>query len=109
MQIGQEMLVIEDPLKAIGKKQTDVARSNTEGEYRAKTNAICELVWLRNLLQELKFCEICLMELACDNQSTLHLSSNPIFYERTKHIEVDCHFIREKILSRHHQELFYQI
>jgi hypothetical protein len=62
-------------------------------------NATCELAWLRNLLQELKFCEICPMELAWDNQSALHLSSNPIFHKRTKHIEVDCHFIREKIIS----------
>jgi hypothetical protein len=81
------------------KKQTVVARSSTKVEYRAMANATCELVWLRNLLQELKFCEICPMELACDNQSAFHLSSNPIFHERTKHIEVDCHFIREKIIS----------
>lgn len=59
----------------------------------------CELLWLKHLLEELKFCELGHMELKCDNQSTLHLSSNPIFHERTKHIEVDCHFIREKILS----------
>jgi hypothetical protein len=81
------------------KKQTVVARSSTEAEYRAMANATCELLWLKHLLQELKFCEIQPMELACDNQSALYLSSNPIFHERTKHIEVDCHFIREKILS----------
>lgn len=80
------------------KKQSVVARSSTEAEYRAMAHTTCELLWLKHLLQELKFCAITPMNLVCDNQSALHLSSNPVFHERTKHIEVDCHFIREKIL-----------
>ena len=61
--------------------------------------ATCELIWLKQLIQELKFAEISQMQLLCDNQAALHIASNPVFHERTKHIEIDCHFIREKILS----------
>ena len=62
--------------------------------------ATCELIWLRHLFQELRFGKDEQMKLICDNQATLHIASNPIFHEMTKHIEVDCHFIREKIASR---------
>ena len=61
--------------------------------------ATCELIWLRRLLQELRFGKDEQMKLICDNQDALHIASNPVFYEKTKHIEVDCHFIRE-IASR---------
>ena len=61
--------------------------------------ATCELIWLRHLLQELRFGNDEQIKLICDNQATLHIASNPVFHERTKHIEVDCHFIREKIAS----------
>ena len=48
---------------------------------------------------ELKFGKDGQMTLVCDNQAGLHIASNPVFHERTKHFEVDCHFIREKIAS----------
>ena len=61
------------------------------------TLATCELIWLSHLLHELRFGKDEQMKLICDNQATLHIALNPVFHERTKHIEVDCHFIKEKI------------
>ncbi|RVW55533.1 Retrovirus-related Pol polyprotein from transposon RE2 [Vitis vinifera] len=81
------------------RRSTSVARSSAEAEYRAMALATCELIWLRHLLQELRFGKDEQMKLICDNQAALHIASNPVFHERTKHIEVDCHFIREKIAS----------
>jgi hypothetical protein len=78
------------------KKQTIVARSSTE--YRAMTHTTCKLLWLNYLLLELTIFELGPIELMCGYQLKLYLSSNP-FFMRTKHIEVDCHFIREKIIS----------
>lgn len=56
----------------------------------------CELIWLKHLLQELNFCELGPMELMCDNLPALYLSSNFIFHERTKHIEVDCYLSKRR-------------
>jgi len=78
-------------------KKHVVARSSTEAEYRAMALAACELIWLKQLLKELQFGEVTQMTLMCDNQAALHISSNLVFHERTKHIEVDCHFFREKL------------
>ena len=79
------------------KKHDVIARSSDEAEYRAMTLATCELIWLRHLLQELRFGKDEQMNLIFNNQAALHIASYPVFHERTKHIEVDCHFIREKI------------
>ncbi|RVW79788.1 Retrovirus-related Pol polyprotein from transposon RE1 [Vitis vinifera] len=81
------------------KKQDVGARSSAEAEYRAMALATCELIWLRHLLRELRFGKDEQMKLICDNQAALHIASNSVFHEMTKHIEVDCHFIKEKIAS----------
>ena len=62
-------------------------------------SATCELVWLKQLLKELQFGDVTQMTLVCDNQAALNINSNHVFHERTKHIEIDCHFIQEKIMS----------
>ncbi|BAT89033.1 hypothetical protein VIGAN_05270400 [Vigna angularis var. angularis] len=64
------------------------------------TSLTCELIWVKQFLQEVKFCDIHTMKMYCDNQAVLHIASNPVFYERTKHIEIDCHFVREKLLTK---------
>ena len=76
------------------KREDVVARFNSEAEYRAMTLATCELIWLKHIFQELRFGKDEQMKLICDNQAALYISSYPIFYERTKHIKVDIHFIR---------------
>ena len=63
------------------------------------TLANCELIWLKQLLQELRFGKGGQMTLVCDNHAALHIASNPVFHEMTKYIDVDCHFIRKTIAS----------
>ncbi|KAK6161187.1 hypothetical protein DH2020_004568 [Rehmannia glutinosa] len=77
------------------KKQTIISRSTMEAEIIALDTTCTTAEWLRDLLLELRFCDIGPMELVCDNQSALHLSSNPVFHSRTKHIDVRYHFIRD--------------
>ena len=59
-----------------------------------------ELTWIKQLLSDFGIQIQAPMQMFCDNQSALHIASNPVFHERTKHIEVDCHFIREKIQAK---------
>ncbi|KAJ0837766.1 putative RNA-directed DNA polymerase [Helianthus annuus] len=79
------------------KKQSTVSRSTAEAEYRAMCSATCELMWLRNLLSELNVdCQLPML-LNCDSQAALSIAANPVFHERTKHFELDLHFLREKV------------
>ncbi|KAF5458650.1 hypothetical protein F2P56_022663 [Juglans regia] len=82
------------------KKQDRVSKSSTESEYRAMSSACFEITWLRGLLGELGFPQLHSTPLHADNTSAIQIAANPVFRERTKHIEVDCHSIRESF-DRH--------
>ena len=61
------------------------------------TQFVCEIMWLHQLLMEVGIKTVVPTKLWCDNQAALHIASNLVFHERTKHIEIDRHFVREKI------------
>ncbi|XP_071713507.1 uncharacterized mitochondrial protein AtMg00810-like [Rutidosis leptorrhynchoides] len=79
------------------KRQLSSSRSSAEAEYRGVANAVAETCWLRNLLRELH-CPITTATLVyCDNVCSVYMSSNPVQHQRTKHIEIDIHFVRDLV------------
>ena len=97
---GMLAFVGNSPITWSAKKQLTMARSLTEAEYKALASTTAELCWIRMILKDLGFYLSLPPMLWCDNVSALALASNPIFHARTKHIEVDYHYIREKVLNR---------
>uniref|UniRef100_A0A2N9G457 Reverse transcriptase Ty1/copia-type domain-containing protein n=1 Tax=Fagus sylvatica TaxID=28930 RepID=A0A2N9G457_FAGSY len=79
------------------KKQSVVARSSAEAEFRAMAHGICEMLWLKAMLKELGVHSKDPMKLYCDNKAAISIAHNPVQHDRTKHVEVDRHFIKEKL------------
>jgi len=82
------------------KKQGVVARSSVEVEYRGMIKGVCELLWIKNLLQELKISPTFPMKLYCDSKVTCDITHNLVQHDRTKHVEIDIHFIKEQLEAK---------
>jgi hypothetical protein len=82
------------------KKQGVVTRSNAEAKYKGMTKGVCELLWIKNLLQELKISPTFPMKLYCDSKVACDIAHNPVQHDRTKHVEIDIHFIKEQLEAK---------
>ena len=74
-----------------------MARSSAEAELRSMAHGICEIMWMKMLLEEIGAEIQKPMLLQCDNKAAISIAHNPVHHDRTKHVEVDRHFIKEKI------------
>jgi len=103
---GYLVLLGNSPISWKSKKQETVSLSSAEAEYRSLRKVVGELTWLHRLLTELTVPISSPIAVYCDSQSAIYIARNPVFHERTKHIEVDCHFVRNKLqeglISLHH-------
>nr|GEV63950.1 retrovirus-related Pol polyprotein from transposon TNT 1-94 [Tanacetum cinerariifolium] len=97
---GYFLLLGGTPISWKSKKQSVVSRSSEEAEYRAMASTVCEVLWVRWLLSELRIDTSSPTPLFCDNQAARHIANNPVFHERTKHVEMDCYFVRERVDSK---------
>uniref|UniRef100_A0A2N9EGM1 Uncharacterized protein n=1 Tax=Fagus sylvatica TaxID=28930 RepID=A0A2N9EGM1_FAGSY len=95
---GITVFLGNNPITWVSKKQHTVSRSSTEAEYRALASGAAELAWIRQVLCDLGIVLPHAPIMWCDNTSAIALASNPVFHSCTKHIEVDYHFVRERVV-----------
>lgn len=88
------------PISWKTKKQKTVSRSSAKAEYRALAFLTQELIWLKRILVGLGVPHVESMTVCCDSKAAIHIATNPVFHERTKHVEIDCHFVRDEVLSK---------
>ncbi|GJV20526.1 ribonuclease H-like domain-containing protein [Tanacetum coccineum] len=81
------------------KKENILYKSSTEAEYRALASVTSKVIWILKILKDLQIEKLLPVSLHCDSNSAVKIAANPVFHERTKHLEIDLHFVREKILK----------
>ncbi|GJR93404.1 ribonuclease H-like domain-containing protein [Tanacetum coccineum] len=77
------------------KKQNTLSKSSTEVEYRALASVTSEVIWILKILKDLNVENLLPVSLHCDSNSAIKIAANPVFHERTKHLQKDLHFVRE--------------
>ena len=82
------------------KKQPTISKSSTEVEYRAIGYIVAETIWIHKLLCDMGFLIATPTKLYCDNVSATYMIANPVMHDRSKHIAVDYHFVRERVAAR---------
>nr|GFA29135.1 ribonuclease H-like domain-containing protein [Tanacetum cinerariifolium] len=83
------------------KRKHTISRSSAEAEYRCVANVVVETTWIRNLLRELHSPLLTATLVYCDNVSAIYMFANPVQHQRTKHIEIDIHFVRDMVKAGH--------
>jgi hypothetical protein len=78
-------------------KQQTVSRSSTEAGYKALASTTAEIIWIPSVLKELGINQPVAPMLWCDNLGATYLSANPMFHARIEHVEVDYHFVHERV------------
>ncbi|KAK2980438.1 hypothetical protein RJ640_013992 [Escallonia rubra] len=91
--------LLEETIIWKSKKQPVMVRSSAEAEFHSMAQGTCELLWLKTILKDLKIKLEAPMKLYCDNKSAINIAHNPVLHDRTKHMEVDRHFIKDKLKS----------
>jgi len=103
---GYLMYLGSTPISWKSGKQHTVARSSTEAEYKALADGTAEILLIRSLLTELRVPSSTVTTLWCDNLGATFLSANPVFHAHTKHVEVDYHFVRDRVTKQEIQVRF---
>ncbi|GJQ95498.1 ribonuclease H-like domain-containing protein [Tanacetum coccineum] len=83
------------------KRKHTISRSSSEAEYRGVANVVAETTWIHNLLRELHSPLVTATMVYCDNVSVVYFSANPVQHQRTKHIKIDIHFVRDMVTAGH--------
>ncbi|GJY55059.1 ribonuclease H-like domain-containing protein [Tanacetum coccineum] len=98
---GYSVFLGDNLLSWSAKRQHPISRSSAKAEYRDVANVVAETAWICNLLRELHSPFLTATLVYCDNVSAVYMSANPVQHQRTKHIEIDIHFVRDMVKAGH--------